>query len=155
MVRDPLRLSFALMAAVAVLALASGCRAATHEPVSELKTMGTVDHDFKIVWECTLEALQGEGLHPERAPQRNKSGYIETQYKKIGVDPITRQETAVRARAQIIPVGGGSYDVKLSAGKFQKAAAERHWKWVGGDEALRNQLWRLFDKAVAKRYARR
>lgn len=132
--------------------LVVGCRAAA-EPASELRPITHVDHEFRVVWECLLEAFQAEGFSPERAPIASDGGYIESSFKPLKVDPITRRESALRLRAQVSR-DGDEYEVRLAASRFEREAGARHWGWVARDQGLSDRIHERFDEAVSKRYRR-
>ena len=133
-------------------ALVGGCGAVA-EPAGELRIMTHVDHEFRVVWECLLEAFQAEGFSPERAPIATDGGYIESSFKPLKVDPITRRESALRLRAQVSR-DGDEYEVRLAASRFEREAGARHWSWVGRDNGLSDRIYDRFDEAVNKRYRR-
>lgn len=141
-----------LVELVALSMLILGCGAVA-EPASELRPFTKVDHEFRVVWECLLEAFQAEGFSPERAPIGSDGGYIESSFKRLKVDPITRRETAHRLRAQVTR-DGNDYAVRLAASRFEREAGARHWSWVSREQDLSDRIHDRFDEAVSERYRR-
>ena len=78
--------------AVLLLALLSGCNAPVPEPEDPYEDLPTQTYPFKVVWECTVEALEAEGFSVANSQRDGEEGgEITTGYKVVEEDALSER----------------------------------------------------------------
>ena len=139
--------------AVLLVALLSGCNAPVPEPEDPYEDLPAQTYPFKVVWECTVEALEAEGFSVANSQRDGDAGGdITTGYKIVDQDALSERAEAVRVRVRVDEQGEKSYRLRIAPSRFQRDTTRDDWSYVGRDAEVLQELERELQGSLRKRY---
>ena len=139
--------------AVLLLALLSGCNAPTPEPEDPFEELPAQTYPFKVVWECSVEALEAEGFSVANSQREgDEGGEITTGYKIVDQDALSERAEAVRVRVRLDKKGEKSYRLRIGPSRFKREYTRDDWSYLGSDAEVLKELERELAGSLRKRY---
>ena len=139
--------------AVLLLTLLSGCNAPTPEPEDPYEDLPTQTYPFKVVWECTVEALEAEGFSVANSQREGEEGGdITTGFKIVDQDALSERAEAVRVRVRLDKQSEKSYRRRIAPSRFKREYTRDDWSYLGRDAEVLAELQRELAGSLRKRY---
>lgn len=143
-----------MLAGLAAL-LAVGCNAPIPEPETAFKNLPVQTYPFDVVWESLMASIQAEGFVVDAsATERSgdEGGTLTTLFKETGKDPITKVESSMRIRGEVIKQAKKTYRVRVSGSTFTRPTPDQGWSFEGEAPGLVDRVRVGLEDVLRKRY---